>query len=133
MINRTDIAPGTTVYTARRGLEARHDILFTVQERVVQKRTPKGYAIQSPYFRNGMRYLDADYYISTSKEEVAKALMADADVQIKQLQAQIEHMVQAKIKLWASYPSEPETECDHRIEHHATYRICTQCGKEWPV
>lgn len=56
MINSKDIAPGTTVYTARRGLEARHDILFTVQERVVQKRTPKGYAIQSPYFRNGMRH-----------------------------------------------------------------------------
>lgn len=103
MINSKDIAPGTTVYTARRGLEARHGILFTVRERVVQKRTPKGYAIQNPYSRNGRRYLDTEYYVSTSKEEVVKALMADADEQIKQLQAQIENMVRAKLKLWASY------------------------------
>lgn len=131
MINSKDIAPGTTVYTARRGLEARQGILFTVQERVVQKRTPKGYAIQSPYFRNGMRYLDADYYISTSKEEVAKALMADADEQIKQLQAQVESLVEVKLKLSANcLPAS----CTHpEIKHEPDYRICAHCGKEWPV
>lgn len=103
MINSKDIAPGTTVYTARRGLEAQHSVLFEVEERIVQKRTPKGYAVTSPYMRHGRRLQDDAYYISTSKEEVAKALMGDADAQIRLLQERIEHLVQAKLKLWASY------------------------------
>jgi hypothetical protein len=104
MINSKDIAPGTAVYTARRGLEAWQSILFVkVEEHTVVKRTSCGYKVAHRAYTHGKLLMDATYYVSASKEEVAKALMADADERIKQLQAQVEHLMQVKLKLWASY------------------------------
>jgi hypothetical protein len=103
MINSKDIAPGTTVYIGRRGLLATHDVLFMVEEHTVVKRTSCGYKVAHRAYNHGRLLMDASYYISASKEEVVKALMADADEQIKQLQASIERMMLVKLKLWASY------------------------------
>lgn len=101
MINRKDIAPGTKVYTARRGLLARHDILFTVDEDIVQKRTSCGYKVEHRQYVHGRLLLDSEHYVSTSKEEVTAALLCDANEQIRILQAQIDRMQHVKVELRA--------------------------------
>lgn len=100
MINAKNIQPGTLVFTALRGLKPRHASLFEVEKNTIVKRTATGYKIEQRYAHNGAYLMkDDQYYISTDRDEVARALKADLAACILETKVQLEKLEYANTML----------------------------------
>lgn len=91
MINDRNIEPGTVVYVARRGLEARHWPLYHVMEMTVVKRTPKGYRLKEGTYEGA--HLDSHYYISPRKDWVCAALVEDGRKALREVDHIRAHLI----------------------------------------
>ena len=100
--NPVDIPAGHTVYAARRELSTEHLVLMTVSTHKVIKRTPTGYKLASRYAHNGaLLFSDADYYISTERADVARALLEDCRELCRQQQDLMQRLQDRKAALSA--------------------------------
>lgn len=100
--NPVDIPAGHTVYVGKRGLEARHVGIMTVDVRKVTKRTPTGYKLENIHSYKAVRFFsDAAYYISTERADVARALLDDCREMCRQQQDLMERLRDRKAALSA--------------------------------
>lgn len=93
MINDTSIPEGSLVYVCRRGLEARYVGQMVIEVHHVVKRTPSGYKLDFEVGHKGERlYKDADYYISTDRQAVARAVKDNLRAEIVRADALMERL-----------------------------------------
>ena len=106
MITDKNLPEGALVYAVRRGLEIDFIVLMEIEERRIVKRTPTGYKLEhGGAHRGALLYKDADYYLSTDREAVAKALLEDCRVNLRVMKAQIERLEAKKAELVSiAYP-----------------------------
>ncbi len=72
-----EIAPGTVVFVARKGLTANHPSLFEIEKRKVIKTTAKGYRLNHGGCTNGLVYTLDKYYVHPYFSAVASMLQSD--------------------------------------------------------